>query len=45
MNAPRIDADELRRTVAVSEIVSRFVELKREGAELVGCCPFHEEKT
>lgn len=45
MNAPRVDADELRRTVAVSDVVGRFVELKREGAELVGLCPFHEEKT
>lgn len=45
MNAPRIDADELRRTVAVSDVVGRFVTLKREGAELVGLCPFHEEKS
>lgn len=45
MNAPRVDADELRRTVAVSDVVGRFVQLKREGPELVGLCPFHEERT
>lgn len=45
MSTHRIDADDLRRSIAVSDVVGRFVALKREGAELVGLCPFHEEKT
>ena len=27
------------------EIVSRYVELKKEGSHYSGLCPFHEEKT
>ncbi|MBR5783682.1 MAG: DNA primase [Bacteroidales bacterium] len=29
----------------IEEIVGEFVSLKRRGANLLGCCPFHNEKT
>jgi DNA primase len=29
----------------IEEIISRYVPLKRAGANLVACCPFHSEKT
>lgn len=31
--------------VRIEDIVSEFVSLKRRGANLLGCCPFHNEKT
>lgn len=32
-------------TARIDEVVSDFVALKRRGASLVACCPFHNEKT
>ncbi|MBR5146578.1 MAG: DNA primase [Bacteroidales bacterium] len=32
-------------TVRIEEVVSDFVSLKRRGANLIGVCPFHKEKT
>lgn len=32
-------------TARIDEVVSDFVTLKRRGASLVACCPFHNEKT
>ena len=43
--SPRIDIDALRATVALSEVVGRRVKLKRAGRELVGLCPFHNERS
>ena len=37
--------DNIKRLVPVSTIVGRSVELKRQGKEHVGLCPFHVEKT
>ncbi len=31
--------------VRIEDIVGEFVTLKRRGANLLGCCPFHNEKT
>ena len=31
--------------VRIEDVVSEFVTLKRRGANLLGCCPFHNEKT
>ncbi|MGI6031373.1 MAG: DNA primase [Eubacteriales bacterium] len=36
---------ELRDRCPVESIVADYVELKRSGANLVGLCPFHREKT
>ena len=32
-------------TVRIEEVVSEFVSLKKRGANLIGICPFHKEKT
>ncbi len=32
-------------TTRIDEVISDFVNLKRKGANLVGLCPFHNEKT
>lgn len=45
MTSHHFSADELRASVAVSDIVGQFVELRVEGAEKVGLCPFHTETT
>ncbi len=37
--------DELLARTDLVEIISRHVDLKRSGANLVGLCPFHHEKT
>lgn len=29
----------------IADVVGRFVELKADGAEFLGCCPFHQEDT
>lgn len=37
--------NELRDLIEVDEIVGRYVDLKKRGTSLTGCCPFHNEKT
>jgi len=37
--------DKIMDVVRIEDIVSEFVSLKRRGANLLGCCPFHNEKT
>jgi hypothetical protein len=37
--------DELRRRVRLGELIGSRLELVRSGRELVGLCPFHDEKT
>ena len=32
-------------TVRIEEVVGDFVNLKKRGANLIGVCPFHREKT
>ncbi len=44
----RIDQETIRRildTADIVEVVSDFVSLKRRGANYVGLCPFHNERT
>ena len=41
----RVDVQALRGRVDLGELVGRYVELRRAGSELVGRCPFHEERT
>ena len=31
--------------LSILEVISDFVELKKQGANYIGCCPFHNEKT
>lgn len=43
MNNPNIET--LKSSISISEVVSKYVELRRLGRELSGLCPFHAEKT
>lgn len=42
---PQETVDLILDTAQIAEVVSDFVTLKRRGANLVACCPFHNEKT
>lgn len=40
------ETERLKKEVAIERLVMGFgVELKRHGAELIGTCPFHGDKT
>lgn len=41
----RIDAEQLIQDNDIAQVIGRYVTLKREGAEQVGICPFHEDTT
>ena len=42
---PKQTVDEILETARVEEVVGDFVNLKKRGANLLGLCPFHNEKT
>ena len=42
---PSDTVDLILDTAQIADVVSDFVSLKRRGANLVACCPFHNEKT
>lgn len=42
---PQHFIDELQKRADIVRIVGDFVELKKKGANWMGCCPFHSEKT
>lgn len=37
--------DTIRETARIEEVVGDFVNLKRRGVNMLGLCPFHDEKT
>lgn len=37
--------DKIFNTARIDEVVADYVSLKRRGANLIGLCPFHDEKT
>lgn len=37
--------EEVKRRTSLPDLIGRFVSLRRAGSNLVGCCPFHSEKT
>jgi len=39
------DIDKIFETARVEEVVGDYVTLKKRGANLIGLCPFHDEKT
>ena len=45
MRFPAGFIEELKYRNDLEQIISRYVTLKRAGSNLVGCCPFHSEKT
>lgn len=42
---PQETVDLILDTAQIADVVSDFVTLKRRGANMVACCPFHNEKT
>jgi len=43
---PDEEIERLKKDIAIEGLVTAFgVELKRHGANLVGRCPFHEDRT
>ncbi len=39
------DIDLVKSKASIDEVVGSFVALKKQGADLVSCCPFHKDKT
>jgi DNA primase len=39
------DIDKIFEAVRIEEVVGDYVSLKKRGVNLIGCCPFHSEKT
>lgn len=42
---PRDTVDRIFSAAAIEEVVADYVSLKRRGANLIGLCPFHDERT
>ena len=45
MKYPKEYLDEIKKRLKVSEVVGKFVNLKKRGKEFVGLSPFSNEKT
>jgi DNA primase len=45
MKIPEEIIEEINRQADIVEIIGEYVDLKRRGANFVGLCPFHNEKT
>lgn len=41
----RRDTEVMKREVRIQWVVGDYVQLRREGDEYVGLCPFHEERS
>ena len=37
--------EEVKERSDIIEIISSYVELKKQGKEFIGCCPFHNESS
>jgi len=42
---PQVTVQEILETAKIEDVVSDFVNLKRRGVNMIGLCPFHNEKT
>ncbi|MBB1122727.1 DNA primase [Limosilactobacillus albertensis] len=42
---PRNVIDEVRNSVDIGDVIGRYVQLHQAGKNLIGLCPFHDEKT
>ncbi len=45
MALPQDFLQELKARCNIEDVISSYVTLKRAGSNLVGCCPFHSERT
>ena len=37
--------DTVRQAIDIADVIGKYVKLKKAGSSLLGCCPFHNEKT
>lgn len=42
---PNYDWSAIKENHPIAQVVEQVIPLKKQGKELVGCCPFHSEKT
>lgn len=42
---PEEKIEEVRKSIDIVDLISEYVQLKKQGRNLVGLCPFHGEKT
>ena len=42
---PHKTVEQVLETARIEEVVGEFVQLKRQGVNMIGLCPFHSEKT
>lgn len=42
---PRETIDQLRNQVDIADVISQDIQLKKQGKNLMGHCPFHEDAT
>jgi len=42
---PKIDTPALLANITPSEVIGRYIELNKDGAEYSACCPFHGDST
>lgn len=40
-----INAEEIKASHNIVDVVAQFVDIKKQGTDYFGCCPFHGEKT
>ncbi len=45
MALPQEFIHELKARCNIEDVISQYVQLKRAGSNLTGCCPFHSERT
>lgn len=45
MLIPHDKIEEIREAARIEEVIGDYVSLKRRGANMIGLCPFHQEKT
>lgn len=45
MAFPQSFIEELKMRNSLEAVIGKYVDLKRAGSNLVGCCPFHSERT
>lgn len=41
----RVDSDRVKEQADIVRVIGQFVELKKQGAEFVALCPFHQERS
>lgn len=40
-----IDIDKIKDSVSISDIIGKYIDIKKAGKNHIACCPFHGEKT